>query len=963
MKKFMTVVLAVVMTAALCLVGCKKDNGKTAPPESVTITNTQTTLTAGEHTLTAAVKPDNASQAVTWTLIGSPLGVTLNGNKLTVEATAPNETQVKVKVAAQTDPTISDTKTFTVDNPPAPAIEISTEAELKAMELYKNYKLVNDITLTDIWEPLGSADVKDEVTEAVITPGEGLSGTFDGNGYTIKNFNTDGGGYNKGFFYKIDPTGVVKNLGIESGKETEDGLNGAAWDGVLAGENNGTVENCYTDVQVTMSGTPAGALLGTNNGTIENSYAIGPVKVGAGAHGSALVTANNGTITQSFVLDSSVVAAVGWNKTQDAKIQKSESWMKTAQNYKDAGWSEDVWSLVDGYYPQLKHTGFVAPSPLPVLNITNAEEYLDYNDEEQRELQITYSLSNVTNNAVTFALKAPVTGVSISESGLITLSDLVADGAKFTVVVTSVEVNTLSVEKTFTVNHVNTEEVVEIGTLEELKELINTTNPADMAKSYRLTADIDASGEFLNNAIAPIVGENDIPKAETAFTGTFDGNGYTIIGFKGGGETGWNKALFGEIGVGGVVKNLTLEIGDRCSGNNGAGIAVTNNGTIENVKLISAEGGAIKNSGEKPQAGIAYFNGGTIKNCIMMAKLNINYTTQSTVKGIASENLTGGTIENCFVDTTVTGITQVLGEADEALDAACIKTTAEMKAESLYSAFDKDVWNITDGEYHEHKKGIRLAEVVKITTEEQLRAIASDERYLSANIILMNNIALTEEVAESGNYWTAPIGTVDKPFTGTFDGNGYTISNVKNATAQNNFGFFGVVSGTVKNLCVDTSGKLVTGSNSAVLMNILNDGGVVENCLTKGEIASESRWIAGFIRTNDGTVKNSIATVIISHTTADKAKGGFHVGAYHGTFENVMFDTDVAASSEDPNVSTGAVKFCASSEGTDVESAYKTTEELKTAATFDNTWSSDIWNIADGSVPTLKNGCTTSAGN
>ena len=241
-----------------------------------------------------------------------------------------------------------------------------------------------------------------------------------------------------------------------------------------------------------------------------------------------------------------------------------------------------------------------------------------------------------------------------------------------------------------------------------------------------------------------------------------------------------------------------------------------------------------------------------------MAKLNINYTTQSTVKGIASENLTGGTIENCFVDTTVTGITQVLGEADEALDAACIKTTAEMKAESLYSAFDKDVWNITDGEYPELKKGIRLAEVVKITTEEQLRAIASDERYLSANIILMNNIALTEEVAESGNYWTAPIGTVDKPFTGTFDGNGYTISNVKNATAQNNFGFFGVVSGTVKNLCVDTSGKLVTGSNSAVLMNILNDGGVVENCLTKGEIASESRWIAGFIRTNDGTVKNRV---------------------------------------------------------------------------------------------------------
>ena len=211
MKKFTTLLLAIVMTAALCFVGCKKPEEKTAPPESLTITNAQTTLAAGTHTLTAEVKPANASQAVNWTLVGSPAGITIDGNQLTIAVTAQNESTFKVKATAQTDPTISDMKTFTVDNPPAAAIEISTEAELRAIELTGNYKLVNDIELTDVWTPLGEPADDDSGIAGV-----GYAGTFNGNGFKIKNFATEGEGYNKGMFYKVENTGVIENLAIVS---------------------------------------------------------------------------------------------------------------------------------------------------------------------------------------------------------------------------------------------------------------------------------------------------------------------------------------------------------------------------------------------------------------------------------------------------------------------------------------------------------------------------------------------------------------------------------------------------------------------------------------------------------------------------------------------------------------------------------------------------------------------------
>lgn len=89
-------------------------------------------------------------------------------------------------------------------------------------------------------------------------------------------------------------------------------------------------------------------------------------------------------------------------------------------------------------------------------------------------------------------------------------------------------------------------------------------------------------------------------------------------------------------------------------------------------------------------------------------------------------------------------------------------------------------------------------EVIEISSATQLQEVANNVNegnndYAGATISLSWDIELTQS-------WM-PIGTVGKPFRGTFDGNGWTISNI---TIDGEFtyqGLFGYTNGaTIKNL-------------------------------------------------------------------------------------------------------------------------------------------------------------------
>ena len=146
---------------------------------------------------------------------------------------------------------------------------------------------------------------------------------------------------------------------------------------------------------------------------------------------------------------------------------------------------------------------------------------------------------------------------------------------------------------------------------------------------------------------------------------------------------------------------------------------------------------------------------------------------------------------------------------------------------------------------------------------------------LAGNYILMNDIDLSEATAPGGDYdyygngWN-PIGSNDVysngAFTGTFDGNGYTISGLRmNVTSLPSgtgiylyFGLFANNAGTIKNLHVqgsiedDVYTDLYAGGIAA------KNSGTIENCSNNVTIDSYNycyAWIGGITGYNSGSVE------------------------------------------------------------------------------------------------------------
>ncbi len=177
-------------------------------------------------------------------------------------------------------------------------IEIQDWYDLDAVrdDLYGNYILMNDLDedtygydelvyTENGWQPIG-ADVEDSFT-----------GTFDGNGHSIKGLYIDRADEDSvGLFGISDEGGEIKNIGVIDGNVTGDNRVG-----MLVGLNRfgGTVvSNSYVAGEVNGE-ERTGALVGINFGTVENSYAEG--EVGGNYYVGGLVGSNrdSGTIVSN----------------------------------------------------------------------------------------------------------------------------------------------------------------------------------------------------------------------------------------------------------------------------------------------------------------------------------------------------------------------------------------------------------------------------------------------------------------------------------------------------------------------------------------------------------------------------------------------------------------------------------------------------------------------------------------
>ncbi|MCD4827718.1 MAG: hypothetical protein K8Q99_08075 [Acholeplasmataceae bacterium] len=181
-------------------------------------------------------------------------------------------------------------------------------------------------------------------------------------------------------------------------------------------------------------------------------------------------------------------------------------------------------------------------------------------------------------------------------------------------------------------------------------DLLNGDLPLD--GDYVLVGDLDLSG-YADNEFDPI----------TNFTGTFEGNGYTIGGFSINNENttpGTELGMFINTGTESVisnvnVSNVTVTQSDLSGGNNTnettyVGVLVgANNGTISNVQVIGSEisGGNTVN-GIFGSSTLALYAGGLVgrnNGVIINSYARVNVTLNSTI----SASWFGSSTSNVYV--------------------------------------------------------------------------------------------------------------------------------------------------------------------------------------------------------------------------------------------------------------------------------------------------------------------------
>lgn len=142
-----------------------------------------------------------------------------------------------------------------------------------------------------------------------------------------------------------------------------------------------------------------------------------------------------------------------------------------------------------------------------------------------------------------------------------------------------------------------------------------------------------------------------------------------------------------------------------------------------------------------------------------------------------------------------------------------------------------------------------------VTTADGLKNVAklvNEEGKTDINITLDTDLTLTGE-------WT-PIGTESQPYTGTFDGNGKTITGLTVTGSDRYTGLLGFIKGTVKNVVLTeiniTSGTFVGGVAG------WSFGGNIENCSVSGSVSgSDVGGVVGYQQGGSITGCSSSATV------------------------------------------------------------------------------------------------------
>ena len=419
-----------------------------------------------------------------------------------------------------------------------------------------------------------------------------------------------------------------------------------------------------------------------------------------------------------------------------------------------------------------------------------------------------------------------------------------------------------------------------------------------------------------NSYVGGVVGSNSFSATVTNCYNTGNVSGNSVSGSNVGGVVGdssgtvkncYNTGSVSGSNVGGVVGHNRSSTVENCYntgtvtgtydyvggvvGKNRASVTnCYNTGTVTVTGTYDFVGGVVGHSSGGSSASAS------VTNCYNTGSVSGN----SYVGGVVGDNR--GTVTGCYF--LQQGELQGIGDEADATGATGL-TADQFKDQNSFTKWDfgstgiPGIWetNTTLGRpvlkdnHEDDGSKDHPYEIFTATQLKNFRDLVNDENgNPAAWAVLMENITLN-----SSEEWT-PIGSDSRPYTGTFDGNGKTISglyinNTSSDTAyQGLFGYLGTSGdnkGTVQNLTVTGSVKSDYYVGGVVGYN---NGGTVTGCIFSGSgSVSGSYYVGGVVGENSGSVINCYNTGSVTGVTGVTGSSDY-VGGVVGSNNNASVE-------------------------------------------------------------------------
>jgi hypothetical protein len=387
--------------------------------------------------------------------------------------------------------------------------------------------------------------------------------------------------------------------------------------GGLVGDNTGTILRSYATSTISGSGDYVGGLAGQNKGTLKQSYATGGV-TGA-EHVGGLVGYNTRTIDQSYAVgavsatgDYGVGGLVGENRDWSETAVHRSFWDTdaTGQAGSDAGTGlttarmtgeaavgnmtgfdfDGTWAAASGAYPELAMQDAYEPPALTddayqvarntTLSIGAPGVLANDIDPDGDALSVIAVVDRPSNGTVTIDADGsfeytPDTGF-VGEDEFTYAAN--ADGG-------GTEVATVDLSVKYPVGLVGPDDLSGEGTPASPYVVTNASElqamEDDLDAHYVLGNSIDASGTatwYDGRGFDPI-GSSGVTDGEP-FTGSFDGVGHAVRGLTIDRPEEDYVGLFGMVGLGGSVGNVTLWQGRIVGADATGGLVGYTNGNV-----------------------------------------------------------------------------------------------------------------------------------------------------------------------------------------------------------------------------------------------------------------------------------------------------------------------------------------------------------------------------------------------